>query len=198
MAPTPFTPTHRMVFSISVNGMLHDLHYACNADELTPGAGDWRLQNNVDGLPNVLPSAAADNWWLTLKARYPSSVSAVGYALQQNYSGVFVPVNSGVISSPAGTGGAVVLAGWWTMTFKDANNRRVIFIIPESDVAVPQRYAASAGANPFSDLYDSVIDETTTTTVGHWVRSRGDAKIVSGRFATGTISKKLRRARNLL
>lgn len=198
MAPTPYTPTHRLVFSINVGLLNHKMDVGVEADETSPGSGIWYLQNNDDHAFDVLVSDAADKFWSKLRSRYPSSSTCTGYELQQSVSGIFPVVNAGAVALSAGTGGANVLAGIVTVTFKDDSNKRIVFRISESDVAVPCRFATGAAGNPFLAFCDSVLDKLTPGEIGNWMRSRGDGVPVVGKFATGTVSKKLRRARNLL
>lgn len=198
MAPTPYTPTHRLVFSINVGLLNHKMDVGCVADETSPGSGVWFLQNNVDAAFDVAVQDAVDQFWQSFRNHYPSSSTCTGWELQKHVSGIFPVVKSGTLTLPAGTGAANVLAGIVTATFKDDSNKRVVFRFSESDVAVPSRYAGLASGNPFLSFFQSVMDRTTPNEIGNWMRSRGNGVPVTPKFATGTISKKLRRSRNLL
>lgn len=149
------------------------------------------IRNPAGG--NVAASAAALALWNLVKPFYNVTTNPPTYLVEQNFSGVFVPVESAALAGLGTNGSANAAAFVDTFTFRSILGHRLKFLMIETvnGTLYHQNLAGSGAAA--QAFINNVLAFTNPTDIGNWAVARGNEIIKSFTFHTSSANKRLRR-----
>lgn len=146
---------------------------------------------------NVGGAVAAQALWNLLIGYYPASVPAASYLIEQNFSGVFVPVQSGALSTAGNASGGSQNSWVETYTFRSTIGHKLKILLPETVAGVLTHQSLSGlGTVPLA-FVNNMLAFTNTGDLGNWIVSRGGEIIKSFTFRTISPNKRYRRQAGL-
>ena len=194
MAPEPDIATARITLTYTWNGLSHKMRAPSRfSNPSTPASGlqTWAFAGVVAA------SVAAQALWDNVRETMQNDVSPATYILEQNFSGVFIPVDGGTLTGDGLQATDTTPAAQYTMTFKDTANQKLKLVEMEMMLAPPQKITDFVTPNINNALIRDVINPTANSSVGNWICSRDALQITRCVGAVVSLNKKLRRARGL-
>lgn len=194
--PIPFSASGRLTLLFSPAGKIRRMRLPVNLVTPITTPVSFVVFNPVGG--TVLASAAAQNLWSKMQYNFSTATLAPSYLVEQNFNGLFSPLETGALTG-VGTGtGANVAQNVATWSFRDIVGHKLKFLIPEGVqfILVHAAFGAMSGGNTaFVNNFLSVVNPSD---IGNWARSRGGNQVKTFSFLTASFNKRYRRQAGLV
>lgn len=193
--PITYTPNGRLSIIISPTTLIHKLRIPTNISLPLTSPANLVIRNPPASV--VLASVAAQSVWSQLRAIYNIATPAASYLLEQNFSGIFVPVETGALTGVGTNAGANNPAFLAILSFKDVLGHRLRIYVPESAAGTLFHQSRSQMGAALGGFADNVLAAVAASDIGNWGVSRGNSIIKTFSFVTSSANKRFRRKLNL-
>lgn len=199
MAIAPYNCNARVVFSLNVGSLTHQIHIATNTDAPIGGGSSVAIYGGYGDTLPINFDTFADLFWSLVRPLYGAADSCASAVLEKKLTTGWGLVGSHAVASPAGSGSIHFLTGVTTCSFKAADNTYVKIALPESNLTPPQRGSINpVGSGPIDPLAASLLAPPGGGELADGWASRSNAPVISCSTFFTTISKRTRRRRGYL
>lgn len=196
MAPTPWTPTHRLDIEYAVSLESHVAQLGCYA--VLGGGGSYDLIRHT--ISNRAAADCAADFTLVFKALLATSSNITGYTLYEHLgANIFAPVEQNSIGV-AGTRALPPQPAWQiTNTYRDIDHKIAKQVELETVYGGLLHLAYPTGDAQLDAFIASTLPASAgTNSIWEFWNSRGGVRIKNVRFVTVAPNKRIRRKRNLI
>lgn len=194
--PQPYTASGRTTLFLNTGSRIRKIRLPVALVTPLTTPVQFVLINPVAG--NVVGSTALQNLWTLMRGFYNAPINPPSYLIEQNFSGIFSPIESGAltgvgIGAPAGNLNFVT-----TFSFRDVVGHKLKWLMPESGIFGLIHAGIGSLSGITLTLVQSFLSTVNPSDIGNWGRSRGGIQIKTFSFLTGSVNKRYRRQAGLV